>query len=181
MEHMFKKIFSLLLLMSAGVVVADNCDGTCTNPCEGPAKPVVCFTPRSQSFNNMIKNAGMDPDNQFLFDADGFNASFKLTFEYDHTYHSDKLGKCLFGPAAICVSNCNDDAIALRVVGSQAVDIPNLTSDLIAENFFLPSDFRSTIVVKPSIENFNVHLQAYFGFDEWCNGLYLRVYAPISV
>lgn len=123
----------------------------------------------------------MDPDNQYLYDVDGFNGSLKLTFEYDHTFNGDKLGECLFGKAAICVSGCDDDAVALRVVGSNAATKPNGTTDLVADNFFLPSDFSSTIVVKPSIQNFNVHLQAYFGFDEWCTGLYLRVYAPITV
>ncbi len=184
----FKKFLSLSLLVSTGAALAENCN-SCTSDCDAPEKPITCFVPRSQSFNNMIKNAGMDPENQFLYDIDGFNASFKINFEYDQTFSSDKLGKCLFGPAAICVSGTgcdNDDAIALRVVGSNAASFagasnPNGTTDLVADNFFLPKDFISTITVKPSIQNFNIHLQAYFGFDEWCTGLYARIYAPITV
>jgi hypothetical protein len=181
MEHMFKKFLSLSLLVSTGAVLADNCNTNCNNDCDAPAKPITCFVPRSQSFHNELKNAAMDPDNQFLYDVDGFNGSFNIMFEYDHTFNSDKLGKCLFGQAAICVSGCDDDAVALRVVGSAAATAPNGTTDLVADNFFLPKDFSSTIIVKPSIQNFNVHLQAYFGFDEWCTGLYARIYAPITV
>jgi len=129
----------------------------------------------------------MDPDNQFLYDVDGFNGSFNIMFEYNQTFDNDDLGKCLFGPAAICASTCDcDDAVAIKIVGTKAASCaggaaPNLTSDLVADNFFLPKDFSSTVTIKPSIQNFNVHLQAYFGFDEWCTGLYARIYAPITV
>ena len=181
MLPMFKKFLSLSLLVSTGAVLAEDCNNSCNNDCDTPAKPITCFVPRSQSFHNELKNAAMDPDNQFLYDVDGFNGSFNIMFEYDHTFNSDKLGKCLFGQAAVCTSACGDDAVALNVVGSNAATKPNGTSDLVADNFFLPKDFSSTIIVKPSIQNFNVHLQAYFGFDEWCTGLYARIYAPITV
>ncbi len=180
MEHMFKKILALSLLASTGAAVAD-CNSSCNSSCNEPATPITCLVPRSQSFNNVIKNAGMDPDNQFLYDVDGWNGSFKLTFEYDHTFNSYKLGECLFGAAAVCATGCNDDAIALNIVGSTAATLPNGTTDLVADNFLLPTDYSSTVLIKPSIQNFNVHLQAYFGFDEWCTGLYARVYAPITV
>jgi len=186
MEHMFKKIFafSLLVSTSAYLIASNTCNTSC-NACNTPAKPVTCFIPRSQSFNNMIKNAGMDPDNQFLYDVDGFNGSFKINFEYDQTFSEDHLGQCLFGPAAICVSGCNDNAIAINVVGTQAtngsITGPNGTTDLVADLFFLPKDFSSTITIQPSIQNYNIHLQAYFGFDEWCTGLYARIYAPITI
>src|SRR5207244_6295615 len=113
------------------------------NDC-GPGKPITCFVPRSQSFHNELKNAVMDPDNQFLYDVDGFNGSFNIMFEYNQTFNSEDLGNCLFGPAAICATTCDcDDAVAIKIVGTKAnlcADgaLPNGTSDLVADNFFLP-------------------------------------------
>src|SRR5580700_11052575 len=129
MEHMFKKILSLSLLVSAGCAFAANCNTDC-NDVSNTA--LTCFTPRSQSFNNVIKNAGMDPDNQYLFDTDTFNGSLKLTFEYDQTFSSRKLARSLFGPAAVnaitgpttgtttgttlnCNNDCGDDSIILNI------------------------------------------------------------------
>ncbi len=179
----FKKFLSLSLLVSAGAVLANDCCSTnnsCNNDCDTPGRPITCFVPRSQSFHNELKNAVMDPDNQFLYDVDGFNGSFNIMFEYDSTFNTDKLGKCLFGQAAYCSTSCGDDAVAIAIRGT-AADVINDGKDLIADNFFLPKDFSSVVTIKPSIENFNVHLQAYFGFDEWCTGLYARIYAPITV
>lgn len=183
MKFSFKQIIPLTLLASTGLMLADSCNSNC-NACDTPAKTVTCYTPRSQSFNNMIKNAGMDPDNQFLYDAD-FNASFKINFEYDQTFNDKTLTQCLFGPAAISINttgsnNCNDDLV-IRVVGTEATTPPNGMTDLVADNFFLPKNFSSTITFKPSIRNYNIHFQAYFGFDNWCPGLYARIYGPVSV
>jgi hypothetical protein len=191
MEQIFKKFLALTFLVSAGAVLAD-CT-SCSNGCDSPNKPITCFVPRSQSFHNELKNAVMDPDQQFLYDA-GFNGSLNLMFEYNHTFFGDDLTKCLFGPAAVCASSisantcCNgdDDQLMIRIVGSQANTVtgnsnPNGITDLVADNFFLPKDFISTVIFEPSIQNFNIHLQAYFGFDEWCPGVYARIYAPITV
>jgi hypothetical protein len=136
----------------------------------------------------------MDPDNQFLFDIDTFNGSFKITIEYDQSFNDHDLGRCLFGPAAVTAStntaantttllnnSCNScDDIILNIVGSANATAPNGTTDLVADNFFLPGDYRSMVTIKPEIQNVNVHLQAYLGFDEWCTGLYLRLYFPIT-
>jgi hypothetical protein len=187
MEHMFKKFISLSALASVGFALADDC-----NPTSNAA--ITCFVPRSQSFNNIIKNAGMDPYNQYLFDVDSINGSFKITLEYDQSFNDKKLGRCLFGPAAVTAStnqgalvaadngcdNCDNDII-LNIVGTQAATLPNGITDLVADNFFLPNDYRSMVTIKPTIQNVNVHLQAYFGFDEWCaEGLYVRLYFPIT-
>jgi hypothetical protein len=192
MERLLKKILSLSLLLISSTVLAD-CT-SCDNGCNAPASPVTCFVPRSQSFHNELKNAVMDPDNQFLYGADTFNGSFNVMLEYNQTFDSDDLTRCLFGPAAVCVQNmptmnncCNDDTLlVLNIVGSQANTVtgqsnPNGITDLVADNFFLPKDFISQVTIEPSIQNFNIHLQAYFGFDEWCTGLYARIYTPLTV
>lgn len=182
MEQLFKKFLSLTLVATTGALLAD-CT-SCTNGCGSIAKPVTCFVPRSQSFHNELKNAAMDPDNQFLFDADGCNGTFNVMFEYNDTFNNNDLARCLFGPATVCIQGPNkgcENMMAINIVGTEAATPPNGITDLVADNFFLPKDFSSTVTVKPSIENFNIHFQLYFGFDRWCDGLYLRLYGPVSI
>lgn len=154
------------------------CD-PCSNKCTAPIKPITCFIPRSQSFHNELKNAVMDPFNQFIY-IDNFNCSLNAMVEYNDSFNSNKLGQWLFGQAAACISADGDNAAVLKIVGTQASVPPNGITDLVADNFFLPKDFSSTLILKPSISNVNLHLQAYWGFDEWLPGLYLRIYAPVA-
>jgi hypothetical protein len=149
---------------------------------------ITCFTPRSQSFNNIIKNAGMDPVGQYQ-ETNFFNGTLKGMFAFDQSFRDNKLGLALFGPA-VMVPKVNDDVsvnnrachdgVVINIVGTTAITPPNGTTDLIAENFFLPKDYQSSILLKPTIQNFSVHFQAYFGFDDWCTGLYSRIYFPIT-
>ncbi len=168
-------LISILLVISGSCMACDPCSNDCTSP----LKPVTCFVPRSQSFHNELKNAVMDPYHQFLY-SDDFNFSLNIMLEYNDTFNSNKLGQWLFGMAAACRSAEADDAAVLNVVGTEALYGPNGITDLVADNFFLPKDFVSRLVIKPTIQNTNIHLQAYFSFDQWLPGLYLRVYAPVA-
>jgi hypothetical protein len=57
---------------------------------------------------------------------------------------------------------------------------PNGTSDLVADNFLLPRDFESSILISTSISNINVPVEFLVQFDEYLPGLYLRVYSTIT-
>lgn len=166
---------SIFLVISGNSMACDPCSNNCTSP----LKPVTCFVPRSQSFHNELKNAVMDPYHQFLY-SDDCNCSLNIMLEYNDTFNANKLGQWLFGMAAACRSAEADDAAILNVVGTEALYGPNGITDLVADNFFLPKDFVSRLVIKPTIQNTNIHLQAYFGFDQWVPGLYLRLYAPVT-
>ena len=207
MEHMFKKYFSLALLFSTGLAVADcntgcntnSCNTTCnTNSCNNSCDNTCalttvtnCFLPRSQSRNNALKDAGLDPDHQHLFDMDNLYGTFNIAVEYTQSFRNNRIAECLFGPAVqnipnsstnfsnCCPSDC-DDGITIRVAGTAAPTSANGTSDLVAQNFFLPSDFSSVITISPSIRNVNVPLQLYLGCDEWCSGFYFRLYGDIT-
>jgi hypothetical protein len=147
-------------------------------PCNSPV--VTSFVLRSQSFNNAIKNAAMDPYNQYLFTPESMNGALKITFEYNQSFSNYQLGLALFGSAVINGVDAWGDGVIISVVGSEAAIPANGINDLVADNFFLPTDYRSTVLLKPDMQNVNLHLQAYIGFDEWCPGLYARLYFPLS-
>ncbi|MGA9530591.1 MAG: hypothetical protein WBQ73_01740, partial [Candidatus Babeliales bacterium] len=50
----------------------------------------------------------------------------------------------------------------------------------LADYFGLPRDFQSTLLFEPEISNFFVDLDFYVGLDEWCDGLYFEIHAPIT-
>jgi hypothetical protein len=121
--------------------------------------------------------------------------TFNIGVEYTQSFHNNRIAECLFGPAVApnqslsstffnnCNSSCNsdcDNSVTVNVVGSQAPTPANGTSDLIADAFLLPRDFSSNIRFSPQISNVNVPMHVYIGFDEWIQGLYFRVYAPIT-
>lgn len=168
------------MLLSTGAAFADcgsSCDTSCDN--NGSNNVVTTLIPRSQSFNNVIKSAGLDPDGEFQDEMDCFNGNFSIALEYQQTFRNSRFADCYFGPAVSCpASDCDDNGAIVRVRGSLAS--PNGTTDLVADNFFLPRNFESTLSFSPSIKNINVHFQFYAGLDEWANGLYFRLYAPVT-
>ncbi|HEV2916732.1 MAG TPA: hypothetical protein VGW78_03215 [Candidatus Babeliales bacterium] len=203
MEHMFKKILPFALLLgTAGIIADDCCNSGCetscntscfsceTDCCETMNHVTTCFMPRSQSRNNVMKTAGLDPDHEYLFDMDCIYGTFNIGVEYTHSFSEDDIARCLFGPAVFCgtisspAANCCpsecDECVTIRVVGSTSPITPNGTTDLVAEFFFLPPNFASTVSFCPSISNINVPMHMYLGLDEWCDGLYFRLYAPVT-
>jgi hypothetical protein len=196
MERMFKRFLSLALLVSVSSALADDCCNTsCNTSCDNDCNNVwtsaaTCYLPRSQSRDIVMKDAGLDPDHEHLFDMDSIYGTINLAVEYTQSFSNDKIAQCLFGPAIFngsisstangcCPSDC-DSSVSIRVVGTTASTPPNGTTDLIANEFFLPSNFASVITFSPKISNINVPLQLYLGLDEWCSGMYFRVYGYIT-
>lgn len=53
-------------------------------------------------------------------------------------------------------------------------------NDILADYFGLPMDFYGTACLDPVITNFIMDFDFYFGLDSICNGLYFRVFAPVT-
>lgn len=124
---------------------------------------------RSQSSNNARKNAGM-ANHTNLFDQDGWYGTFNVTPGYSRSFRPSKITCCLFGNFA---DKCGD----VRVQGSRVADrCPNA---LLADYFYLPTDFDSTFNVDPRISNAWADFQFYAGMDKWWCNSYFRIYAPV--
>lgn len=95
---------------------------------------------------------------------------FSLYFapEYKRSFHNSQLGRFILGP-----SSC------FTVEGSRAAGGKSAGS-ILADYFGLPQDFKSTIHFSPLITSLVVDMQAYWGLDRWCPGLYIRFWAPVS-
>lgn len=162
MKRMLKGFFSLALLTSVSVSLADDvCTG---NP---------YFSIRSQSVNAARELVGWQTHIN-LFDRDCFYGSFSITPEYTRSFRPGRIAEFLFGDD---LQTVNNEEGVLVISGSRAAN--RNARDWMADNFGLPTDFRSEVTFKPRISNFLVDFNLYLGLDEWASGLYFRIHAPV--
>lgn len=100
--------------------------------------------------------------------------ALSITPEYSHTFSGNNITDSLFGSNLIN-NNCSP---ALKISGSQ---INNRgPQDLLADYFYLPTDFESTVQFKPVIDNVIIDFGFYLGLDAWAKGMYFWLHAPFS-
>ncbi len=155
----FKKLFPAALLTIAGMMVAG-----------GNVAPYVAF--RSPGRDTARKVVGMSDKHMHLYDMEAFYGTFWIAPAYERSFKSDRIADCLFG------TTVNDER-EIRIQGSAAKTASNDANAWKAENFILPTDFSSKIKFTPRVQNFLVDLHFYMALDEWCEGMYFRLYGPI--
>jgi hypothetical protein len=160
MERMFKKIFSLSLLLSfCAAFAADE-----------PSKAVTPkFTIRSQGTDAARRMMG-SVGHVMLYDMEKWYGTLSFTPEYTRAFDRDDIAKCLFGDSLDCKK--------LKIQGSR---VEGRDDDaLLADYFYLPTDFSSEVSFKPLIQNFLVDINFFLGLDEWVQGLYFFAQFPIT-
>jgi len=181
--NQFSHKFRMLLCSAffvAGIVLADSDN-------DNHVVPYLNF--RSPGSNIVLRIQGMNP-HKFL-DMDGFYGTFNVNFQYSRSFRGSGIARALFGPALVTSTNNNNNDSGdnfIRITGTEPStaigNINNTTrstlvtrqpTDLMAENFLLPQNFNGGFSIKPRVQIFDANFQLYFGFDEWCRGLYLEV------
>jgi len=160
MKNTLHRLLSITALLSFSCAFAD-------------VTPYIAI--RSQGFNAARELVGW----QSLinrYDMDCIYGAFSVTPEYTRTFNSYRLAQALFCDAIPC-NACNKTCSTFLVQGSRVTDRDH--NALMAENFYLPTDFSSEITIQPRIDNFLVDFNFYLGLDEWCNGMYFRIHTPI--
>lgn len=100
--------------------------------------------------------------------------AISITPGYNHTFRSHNITQTLFGDNLIG-KNC---AQHLKISGSQTVN--RNPQDLLADYFYLPTDFESTVAFNPIIDNFLLDFGFYIGLDAWAKGVYFVLHAPFA-
>jgi len=191
MKQIFKGLLTLVLLGSfvlsysccgpSGCSALGACKGCATlnlNQCcysynktfVGPCDGYPFLLPRSQSVNAARDIVGIQ---QFInrYDMDINYGVFSATVEYAQSFKPERLSNYFFGCNLI---NCNN----LLIQGS---GIENRDPRAwLADYFGLPRDFESTITFCPRIKNVMVDLNWHFGLDNWREGMYFKIHAPIT-
>jgi hypothetical protein len=158
MEQMFKKFLTVAALCSVAAVHAESV--------------ISSFRIRPQSFNGARKVSN-EVDKVHLYDMDQYYGNFAITPAYERTFRSGRIAGSLFGPA---LTSCDSDCATLLVQGSTVAN--RSEKALLADYFYLPTSFNSTLTFKPRISSFILDFNFYLGLDEWMQGTYVRVYAP---
>lgn len=141
----------------------------CASSSFGATKAVLPYVPlRSQGLNTprhlsgMIQQLYMDPVRNHVHGA------VDATLFYNRSFDTDTLTECLFG-----IKECQ----AITISGSQVAD--RGADDWLADYFYLPTDYKSSVSFSPRIDNIGAEFSLYVGLDEWAPGLYFVVHAPL--
>lgn len=168
MKQYSKKLFSLVVLCSTATVMlqADN---------DHHNRVVPFLQWRSQGRDMARKLYGTTAHSVYQGEMDDFYGTFNATVQYDQTFRGGEIADALFGPAIASSSNdCDTLTISgLNVSGTRG------SRELMAENFLLPRDFKSTITFSPKVQDVVVDFNLFVGLDRWVNGLYFRLYGPV--
>lgn len=141
--------------------------------------PYLSF--RSQGFNATRELVGWQTTINKP-DTCNFYGSFSITPEYTRSFKPCTIAKYLFCDAlsTSCCTTLNTDCCNKPTIKVQGLNVQNRDGKaLIAENFYLSTDFDSEITFKPTIDNCIVDFNAYLGLDNWIQGLYFRAHMPV--
>ncbi|MDR3478661.1 MAG: hypothetical protein P4M14_11595, partial [Gammaproteobacteria bacterium] len=161
MKHMLKFLSVAALLSTAAVYSSASTSDVEVAP---------YYSIRSQGVDAARELSGWT-QHVNLFDMDKVYGSLSLTAEYAQSFRSQSIARSLFGEALICSDDCNDSVV--NVSGSRTAN--RGAHDLLADNFYLPTDFQSRLTFRPTIQNVVIDLDFYLGLDEWVNGLFFRL------
>lgn len=145
-----------------------------TTPAHAEQNVATSFNTRSVSRNAARDLAGWT--NYINKDSarDVVYGAISVTPEYNHTFNGSTITRTLFGDNLIGKS-CGQH---LRITGSEVDD--REPQDLLADYFYLPSDFESSVYFNPVIDNVILDFGFYLGLDAWSKGLYFWVHVPFA-
>jgi hypothetical protein len=132
---------------------------------------VPIIIPRSQSVDSARDIVGVTRYIN-LYDQEQVYGCWAFTLEYARSFRSNEINRNLFGADII-----EDTDPFIQITGSQVGDRD--ATDWLADYFGLPTDFRSKITFNPRVDNVIFDISFYLGLDQWCDGLYFWVHAPI--
>jgi hypothetical protein len=132
-----------------------------------------------------IRSQGVDRVHQMVESVGHVNHPYELQWYsslsamlvYEKSFNPNKLTECLFGSALECVPGCDNKVI--RIQGSNFLGDARDPKALLADYFYLPLDFESTVAFEPTIRSVMVDLDYYLDLSDYSSGLYFRAHAPL--
>ena len=125
------------------------------------------FSIRSQGLNTPRHLSGI-VQKLFVPSNEPLAGTFSAALSYNRSFDDKKITECLFGNAC-CPT--------ITISGSQVTD--RADTDWLADYFYLPTDFKSSLSFKPRIDDILLDLNFHIDLNEWADGLYVAAYAPI--
>ncbi len=132
---------------------------------------VPIIIPRSQSVDSARDIVGVTRYIN-LYDQEQVYGCWAFTLEYEKTFRSHDINRTLFGADLV-----NGAPPFIQISGSQVANRD--ATDWLADYFGLPTDFQSRITFDPKVSSIIFDISFYLGLDEWCDGLYFWIHAPV--
>ncbi len=180
MNQKLKGLLSFFCLVSAGVATAATCCTTSKNCCEkvcGGGYPY--FSIRSQSINAARELVGWQSMIN-KFEMESVYGAFSITPEFTRSFKPCRIAGFFFGDdlqnGKLTISGSRKGVSARNSNGGA---VARGTHEWLADYLGLPTNFESTVSFTPRITNFIVDLNLYLGFDNWWEGGFFRIHAPI--
>ncbi len=166
-RHVFRRLsMGILMSVITTLQLSASCKSSSSN-CLHSVTPKL--TIRSQGTNAARRMAGSVGQIN-LNNMDQLYGTISITPEYTRSFDEDNIAQCLFGDK-LC------DGRILHIQGSRVENRdPNA---LLADYFYLPTDFSSQITLRPLIQNFLIDFNYYLGLDNFYQGMYFWLQAPI--
>jgi len=165
MNHI-KKIFNYATILGSAIVF---------NACASSTIVTPYYSIRSQGVDAARELSGWSQQVN-LFDKQGAYGTCALTTEYTRSFNAGRIAQSLFGTNSCNINNCTGALI--NVAGSRVAD--RGAHDLLADYFYLPTDFQSTLQFNPRIQNVVFDINFYVGLDNVVPGLFLRLDLPLN-
>lgn len=161
---MTKHIMQIMAVISS-LFVSSLISGSCCTNSVQPIAPYLSI--RSQGVNAPRRLVGT-LDYTHLPGTCSPAGYFSVTAEATRTFDHKNINKTLFG------TDCDHNQITIS--GSQVAQ--RGANDWLAEYFYLPPDYQSSLTFKPWITNFIVDMDLYVSLDQWWHNTYIALYAP---
>ena len=127
--------------------------------------PYIAF--RSQGLNTPRHLVGLIQQ-LYMNQSQSLLGTINGSLFYNRSFDENSISRCLFG-----IDSCQSLDISGSLVENRG------ENDLLADYFYLPTDFKSSVSFNPKIDNIGAEISFYIGLDEWTPGLYFAVYAPL--
>lgn len=121
-------------------------------------------SPRSQALFSPREYAGWD-HLIYTSDRESTGATIAVAPSYQHSFRGNRIANALFGCDELIFSGS-------QVVGRDATDI-------LADYWGLPSDYKSVVQFDPTIVSFLMDFDTYINFDGITPGLFAQIHFPI--
>ncbi len=145
------------------------------NDCCAPRfEGLTTFIPRSQGDNTARELVGWQ--RQLFICYENSYAAIASSVEYTRSFGTECIAKHLFSTECLTFlgSQFNTSCYA-----SESTANTRNPTDIVADYFGLPTDFKGTLAIKPRIENAIIDINLYFGLQDSGPGLFLWINAPI--
>jgi len=149
-------------------------------------KVITLIRPRSASTNAALELVGLDRQIYIPHQENQFYAVATVTPEAIKTFRPARIAQCLFGDdVLICpkhlLEGCPEKRACQNVFLVSGSRVPDRDCHAwLADYFGLPTDFQSSVHIRPRVHSLVADFNLYCGFDNITPGLYGRIHAPLE-